>query len=1033
MRTRKIRLGKRRATDNKRPLRRPIQTTTVAAAVAAILAGPSIVWAQSVSEATLRGHAPPNATITAKNIATGAVRTTTAGADGTYTLVGLPPGTYRVDAGAGTEQNVTLSVGATITFDFVEGAARASQLQEVTVSGTRIAEVRTSEVGGLVDLRTIEFTPQITRNFLEFAETVPGMTFTVDAKGNSSIRGGAQVDQNVNVFIDGIGMKDYITNGGISGQSGPSKSGDPGNPFPQLAIAEYRVITSNYSAQYDQVASAVISAQTRSGTNVFEGEAFGNYTNENLRAYTPAEVAATQVNNPKAGGATYEYGFAQGGPIIPDVAHFFVTYERKNLSLPNTVFPPGTNEATLANLQRVLPPDIFAQYGPTSNPFKEDLIFAKLDFEPSDHDRFELTNLTRVQSAQQGAGGQIAASAAYDFKNNNQRFMLLWQHAAERWTNEARVTYERSLDSPEQASGAAANTYYFWGGGPPPVGTNVLQVNGQDPRSYFRYDQQGWGLQDDFTLSNLNWLGTHTLQFGAKFKAVNLKARDAAQGANYFFAADSTGTFPNPFQAVFTVTNPAQDITATSNDRQYGVYFQDEWVPISRLTVDLGLRWDYETVPSWENYVLPQSIVNALLGPFPPVAANLPQPFPGQTYAQALALGGINIHDYISNGSNRSSPTNQFGPRVGLSFDINDDQRHVVFGGYGRSYDRNIFDIMSLERTKLAISEPTVGFYPSPYTLNGCLTAANASPTCIAWNPAFLNLPNLQAGAKGAFGEIDLVNNRLRNPYSDQFSIGIRNRLGDWNTSIAIAQINSYNGIIGHLGNRYANGAYYVNGSQWGAQGVPGLGSLILWDNAEKDRNTQVLVSAEKPYTPESHWGATFAYTYSRALQNNPFAYQSNNQYAFDLPFPWQYPMLPSTAIPRHRLVSTYTVDGPWGLIFGAKVTLATPTPISAIMPCSIQAQCQGYNAYPVVGYVRDTWQQRNVDVQVTKNIDLGRSVSAYVRADVLNVFNTPWFDPAAAVFSPTQGKPFPPPQYNTSGPILGVPLTLKLTVGFKW
>jgi outer membrane receptor protein involved in Fe transport len=1014
-------------------LRCPPRTATVAAAVAAILAAPAIVWAQSTSEATLRGQAPPYATITAKNVATGAVRTTKAAGDGSYALAGMPPGRYRVDAGPGTEQDITLSVASISTFDFVQTAGRASELEEVRVSGTRIAEVRTSEVGGLVDLRTIEYTPQITRNFLEFAETVPGMIFTVDAKGNTSIRGGAQVLQNVNVYIDGVGLKDYVTNGGLSGQSGYQKNGDAGNPFPQLAIAEYKVITSNYSAQYDQLASAAISAQTKSGTNEFEGEAFGNFTNQNLRADTPAELASNQVTNPQQGGsATYEYGFAQGGPIVRDLAHFFVTYERKNLALPNTVFPPGTNGATLANLQSALPPSIFAQFGPTTNPFREDLIFAKLDFEPSAHDRFELSNLTRVEKQSVGAAGQVAASAAYDFKNDNERIMLLWQHAAERWVNEARVTYERSLDSPEQASGNPADTYVYWAGSPA-IGTTVLQTNGQDPRSYFRYEQQGVGFQDDFTLSNLIFFGTHTLQAGVKFKGVELKARDAAQGADYFYNADSTGTYPNPFQAVFTVTNPAQDITATSNDRQYGAYFQDTWVPVSRLTVDLGLRWDYETVPSWQNYVLPQSIVNALLGPFPTPAPNLPQPSPGQTYAQALALGGINIHDYIGDGSNRRSATNQYQPRVGFSFDINDDQRHVVFGGYGRSYDRNIFDIMSLERTKLAISQPTVGFYPSAYTRNGCLTAANASPTCIAWNPAYLNLADLQSGAKGVFGEVNLTNNRLTSPYSDQFSLGIRNRLGEWNTSIAIAQVNSFNGIIGHLGNRYANGAFYFNGSQWSGQGVPGLGNLILWDNAEKDRNTQVLVSAEKPYTPESHWGATIAYTFSHALQNNPFSYLSNNQYAFDLPFPWLYPMVTSSAVPRHRLVATYTVDGPWGLIFGAKVTLATPTAIAAVQGCPDQTQCHGYNAYPVVAYPRDLWQERNLDVQVTKYIDFSHSLSAYVRVDVLNVFNTPYYDPAGAIFSPTPTKPYPPPQYNTGGPTLGVPFTLKLTAGFKW
>ncbi|MGH8288049.1 MAG: TonB-dependent receptor [Steroidobacteraceae bacterium] len=1009
---------------------RSLVASFVASTLAAAAYAPSVVWAQT-AEANLRGHATPGATITATNIATGASRRTTAALDGSYTLAGMPPGTYRVNAGPGTAQVLTLSVASTETYDFTQNAAHTAELQQVVVSGTRLQDVRTSEVGAIVSLREIETVPQITRNFLEFADTVPGMNFTVSSNGDTSIRGGAEIDQNVNVYIDGVGMKDYIS-GGVSGQSGAQKAGDPGNPFPQGAISEYKVITSNYSAAYDQVASAAITAVTKSGSNDFKGETFGDFTNENLRADTPAEAASTQTTNPKQGGATDEYGIDEGGPIIPNAMHFFVDYEHKDLSLPNSVFPAGQNGATLANLQPVLPASVYSQFGPTSNPFKEDLVFAKIDWEPSDNDRFELTDLTRIEKQQVGAGGQVAVSAAYNFKDDNERFMLLWQHAADRWINEARITYQNALDAPEQASESPASSYVYWQS--TTVSSQVLQVNGQDPRSYFRYDQSGPGFQDDFTLSDLNFAGDHTLKMGVKFQSMDLQARDASQGADYYYAVDSTGTYSTPYQALYTVTNPGQDITATSTDKQYGVYFEDDWVPIPKLTLNLGVRWDYETVPSWQNYQLPASLVAAFNSPYPTPAAGQPQPTPGETYAQALALGGININNYIGNGHDRSSPTNEFQPRLGFSYDIHDDQRHVIFGGYARSYDRNVFDVMSLETTKLAISEPTINFYGTPYTNGGCTTAANASKNCLAWNPAYLTLANLQALAPGAFGEIDLTNNHLKNPYSDQFSLGIRNRLGDWDTSIAVAQINSYNGILGHLGNRYANGAYYNNGTQWGAAGVPGLvGNLVLWDNAENDRDTEVLVSADKPYTPESHWGASIAYTYSRAFQNNPLTYESNNGYEFDLPFPSDYPYLPSSAVPRHRLVITGSVDGPWGMLYGAKLALSTPTPDAAIEGCPDPSECHGYNAYPVVGYFRDALQQRELDVQATKNFDITHYLSAYVRLDILNVLNTPYYDQGAAIFSPTPGKSYPPPMYNTAGPILGVPLTLKITGGMKW
>ena len=130
-------------------------------------------------------------------------------------LVGLPPGTYQVDAGPGTERTVTLIVSSTSTLNF-EGGEQVTALGEVQVSGNRLAEVRTSEVGGNVSLRQIESTPQITRNFLEFADAVPGMKFEVDAKGNTQIRSGTLNTGATNVYIDGVGQKNYVRPSGIT-------------------------------------------------------------------------------------------------------------------------------------------------------------------------------------------------------------------------------------------------------------------------------------------------------------------------------------------------------------------------------------------------------------------------------------------------------------------------------------------------------------------------------------------------------------------------------------------------------------------------------------------------------------------------------------------------------------------------------------------------------------------------------------------------------------------------------------------------
>src|SRR5262249_48731582 len=152
-----------------------------------------------------------------------------------------------------------------------------------------------------------------------------------------------------------------------------------GNPFPQLAIGEYKVITSNYKAEYDQISSAAITAETKSGTNEFRGDAVGSFTADNFRARTPSERAA----NTKTPSEDKEFGVAFGGPIIEDVMHFFLTYEGKRFTSPVAVIPG----VSLVGIPDLLPADVAAQLVPSSLPFKEDLYFGKLDWQPTEADR----------------------------------------------------------------------------------------------------------------------------------------------------------------------------------------------------------------------------------------------------------------------------------------------------------------------------------------------------------------------------------------------------------------------------------------------------------------------------------------------------------------------------------------------------------------------------------------------------------------------------------------------------------------------
>ena len=994
-------------------IRTSYQKTLLAAAIAATLATgagmPTSVRAQT-AEATLRGHAAANTEVVAKNVATGATRRTIAGPDGSYALPGLQPGTYNVEAGPGTQATVTLTVASTATLDLLGATAEAAApVEEITVRARRLVDVRTSEVGSTVSLHQIETVPQLTRNFLEFADTVPGLVFSVNNQGQTSLQSGGQNASAVNIYIDGVGQKNYVKEGGVAGQFATQ-----GNPFPQLAIGEYKVITSNYKAEFDQVSSAAVTAGTKSGTNEFHGEAFGQYTSDKLRAESPAERsrAIKQPSKDK------EFGVSVGGPILKDRMHFFFAYEGKRYDTPVAV-TPGVTTLNGAPIGGFLPAGVNAQFGPAALPFEENLYFGKIDFEPTDYDRIEFSAKIRNESQVKNIGIANAQSASITNKNDETRYDLRWQHSADRWLNEFLITYEDAFDRPTSTNIGNGAQYIVQSQGE----RLVLATAAADPRATQNKGQRGPGVQDDLTFNNLQWLGDHTVKGGVKVKRIDLTAADALNiNPQFSYNVTPAGTDAVPYKALFT--NPVAGLspTAQSRDWQYGIYIQDDWVQNEHVTWNLGVRWDIERNLGFLDYVTPPGVAAAFNAQDPNAPA-------GQTYAQSLAKGGVNVNDYISNGHNRKAYTSEFQPRLGFSVDLNADQRHVVYGGIGRSYDRDLYDYLQVEVTKAALPEYTVFFKnPGATAPNGCF----GNP-CVAFDPKYLNgIQNLQAlvASSNAGAEVDAVNNNLKVPYSDQFSLGIRNKVGDWNTSAAVARILSKDGFVFTLGNRYPNGAFFMNGGQPWGNGVPGYGSLIIGNNGIETKTTQLLLSAEKPFTQESHWSATFAYTYTDSSANR----STTEHYAFDEETIRQYPFINSNAAARHRIVATGSYGAPWGFVMAAKLTLATPIPINDLA-CIGPAQPYptGSNCTPISVTPKNFFGYRALDLQVTKNFEIANFATVYLRLDGLNVFNYQNYSDTILNFG-SNGKFNPNPVvYNYQGNINGVSRTLKLTVGAKF
>jgi len=1017
----------------------------------------------------LVGTASPGLTIAATNRETGATRVTTADKEGRYSVLGLPAGEYVVTASNGASAVVTVAVATTVTYNFVAAGktSAAKPDEEITVYGARVMDFQDPEVGQIVTMHDINTLPQLNDNFLNFADIVPGVQ-VMNTNGGLSLRGGANAPGNANIMIDGVSNKDYVS-GNLAGGGAQNGVADQGNPFPQAAIAEYKVISSNYSAQYTDATSVIIAAQSASGTNTFKGSVSADFTNQNMRAMTPVE-ANTDLSSPKAKNRTVDYALSLGGPIVRDKLHWFVAYQRKDYQFGGVVAPDespspitGAAAPTISQYAAILPASITSQWGPISLPFTEDLGFGKLDFEPTGTDRIELTTQIRSenqttatstgsQSASAITGTPVARSGAVPISSGDNRFGLDWVHAGKRWTNDLKIYSDHNYQTAAKPEDQIPQNLYVYVGDGSYFNT-VLSTGALG--NGFRSNQKMLGLTDDFTLPNLEWLGTHTLKAGVRVQALSLRSQSKFTSPTASFAtfANTTGLGPNPTVAAVFGVNPAgagcvNCAAVSSSDRQYGIYLEDDWTINHHLTLSLGARYDYEIIPTYLHWVTPQAI-----------AASFQNTFPGttETYAQALALGGVNINDYISNGRNRSSQSNQIQPRIGFTYDINGDDKYVLYGGYGRSYDRGAFANYASEQQSL--SNLGNGFFnvtfpvPPGYGFLGQECTAPdpnfSGGPCVPWNPAYLTNPALLApfvlGQANLYVNNVLSSNHLKDPRTDQLSLGLRTRQGEWVMSGTVVYQQTFDLFAQSPGRRNPDGSFFlVQGNSYFYQDGQ-VDLLNLQNNDGRNESTQLELSLVKPYTKESRWNASLAYTYSMAWQNGGDSYWPNQgsqgvlagstyaSVAYNDGPSGRARMRPSASVPRHLIVATYGQDLPWNMNVAFKISLETPTPVYMSCDSQYDPQCPvtpGTNQTVVTGHIHELFMYRDVDMQLTKTFDLAHGLKPYVRLDVLNLFDSTNYDPAYVTsFNEVTGV-----ASNAGNPaLLGPPFTAKLSAGMSW
>ncbi len=986
------------------------------------MAAPALL-AQSTA-ATIRGQVMVDSTpatdarVTAVNTATGLTRSVQVSGNGNYNVVGLPPGTYRLQVeanGQSTSQTVTVAVGQTATLNLgVGGVAETAttgetqDLETVSVTAPAAVETKTSEVATYVSQKQIDSLPQNSRNFLSFADIVPGVTVSNSPTG-ASIRSGAQVSNAVNVFIDGVGQKDYVLKGGISGQDST-----PGNPFPQLGIAEYKVVSSNYKAEYDQLSSAGISAVTKSGTNEFEGQFFWDNTAQDFRAKTADE---NYRGRDKVRSGTEHYGVAIGGPILMDRLHYFVTYEAKEIDRVASI-TPGRNRS----IDSLPSPYREEALATTGSPFKEDLFFGKLSWTPGDAHLVEFTAKYREEDDIVGVDGINTFQYGTSRAGEETRLDLRYQYSAENWLNDAHITFEDATFGPQPLTIAPGRRLLIPAEGQETVNnpnmSAILNIGGGPDQQ--QKGQKGLGFQNDFT-----WFGFegHTIKAGIKYKQVDISAlQRSPPNAQYFY--DLSRNIDVPYQVQFTASGLGTAQAVVSENEQLGLYIQDDWEATDRLTINLGVRWDYETTPSYEDHVTPQAVLDAL-------AASPGLNAPGVDY---------DYRQFVSTGNERSATKGNFQPRVGFSYDFSGDESFVLFGGAGRSYNRNQFDYLAREQYGLAFQRYTYQFNQPGHV---CRTSSPQS--CLDWDPSYLDqarLDQLAAAAPNVGSEVFLIDNDLKTPYSDQFSLGVRNvfEMGgqSWNSSATLLHVLSHDGILFTAGNRRDDGSFYEPGRTFGGippANLPGFGRLLIGRNAVETRLNSVLLSLDKPFTNDSGWGTTIAYTYSDAVENR----NNSDTFSFDYRDLDDVAFTRAIGIPRHRLVTTGIYDIGWGMTLSGKFEISSPAARESQNCIAIDTfNCFFDSYYPdtSVGF-------KQFDVALQKEWDTGTDIKLRVRADVLNVFN--WYnwtdyidfrgdgrDPSVPGSVARPNEDFGrrnPDSFATAFP----PRTFKLTFGINW
>jgi hypothetical protein len=623
--------------------------------------------------------------------ATGFERVAVTDEHGLVRIPAVPPGEYELaldlSGFAPVADKLVLRVGQVLRVNATMVQVKQAEQVTVTAEAPLVDIVKTDSSANIVP-EQIQSLPTPDRDFQKLAFIAPGVER--ERGGFRFIGGGPVIGAGGNasqatIMVDGVDFTD------------PSL-GLARARFSQDSIREFRVIENRFDTEIGGSAGGALSIVTKTGTNLFTGTAFAFYRSNSLRA----KGALEQSSLPYDRG---QYGFTLGGPIAKDTTHFFLSAEyikEDNILL----FRPGGAYATLA--------------ADVKHPFDQTLAFGSLDHSFSDSQRM-VAKLVYERYREQNfrVGGVADVSWGQQLNRDNWNFSV--EHTlvpTPNYLNELRLQYgNRKYVEPTNSN---APEEWFSSGNTLKTGTNTV--------GNLLGDGNEWELRDTAHLYG----DKHDLKMGIAMQRINEESDiPTFQNGTFVYLTDTRAI---PISYLYGVGSA--DIHKSTT--LYGAFIQDDWRPVSNLTINAGLRYDLDTDGNDPDF----------------------------------------HHPLVPNGRKRD--TNNFQPRVGFSWDVTGDGRNLIRGGVGRFTGRFLLVPAFTELQQNGVTGRTL------YTrVNGALYW----PLCPALgitdpNVCHAVFPALDPTHPTTTGilqkpAITLLSVPFVNPYADQATLGWTTRLGE--------------------------------------------------------------------------------------------------------------------------------------------------------------------------------------------------------------------------------------------------------------